>query len=82
MKFGYARVSTHEQTHDLLGFVNALNAQGFQFVSLTEQMNTTTTMGRLVFQIFGALAEYERGLIRERARRRPGPGGAWADHPG
>ena len=52
---------------DLLGFLNALDAQGIQFVSLTEQMDTTTPTGRLVFQIFGVLAEYERDLIRERA---------------
>ena len=52
---------------DLLGFVNALDVQGIRFVSLTEQMDTTTPTGRLVFQIFGALVEYERGLIRERA---------------
>ena len=51
---------------DLLGFVNALDAQGIQFVSLTERMNTTIPTGHRVFQIFGALAEYERGLIRER----------------
>ena len=52
---------------DLLGFVNDLEVQGVQFVSLTEQMDTTTPTGRLVFQIFGALAEYGRGPIRERA---------------
>ena len=52
---------------DLLTFVNDLEAQGVQFISLTWNMDTTTTMGRLLFQIFGALAEYERGLIRERA---------------
>ena len=50
---------------DLLGLVNVLEAQGVQSVSLTEQMDTATTMGRLVFPMFGALAEYERGLIRE-----------------
>lgn len=51
---------------DLLGFVNDLEAQDIQFVSLTEQMDTTSPMGKLVFQMFGALAEYERSLIRER----------------
>lgn len=34
--------------------------------SLTEQIDTTTPDGRLVFHIFGALAEFERALIRER----------------
>lgn len=52
---------------DLAGFAIELEAQGVQFVSLMENMDATTTMGRLVFQIFGALAEYERGLIWERA---------------
>ena len=50
---------------DLLAFVGVLEAQGVQFVSLTEQKDTTTPMGKLVFQMFGALAEYEQGLIRE-----------------
>ena len=127
IRFGYARVSTHDQTHDLqfdtlvaagctpehihtdtcsgsvacadrpalqqlrsrlqpgdtlvvwrldrlgrnlqdlIGFVDDLKHEEVQFASLTEQMDTATTMGRLIFQIFGALAEYERALIRERA---------------
>ena len=36
------------------------------FRSLTEAIDTTTVGGRLVFHIFGALAEFERGIIRER----------------
>lgn len=56
---------------DLLGFVKELEAQGIKFVSLTDQMDTPSSMRRLVFQIFGALVEYERGLIREPAL--PGP---------
>lgn len=127
IKFGYARVSTHDQTHDLqldalaaagcapecihtdtcsgsvacadrpalqqlrirlrpgdtlvvwrldrlgrnlqdlIGFVDGLRDDDVQFASLTEQMDTTTHMGRLIFQIFGALAEYERALLSERA---------------
>ncbi len=51
---------------DLLGFVNELKARGVQFIALTEQMDTTTPRGQLVFHIFEALAEYERSLIRER----------------
>ncbi|MGI0129042.1 MAG: recombinase family protein [Thermoplasmata archaeon] len=38
------------------------------FRSLQEDLNTTTPGGRLVFHIFGALAEFERDLIRERTR--------------
>ena len=52
---------------DLIGFVDGLRDDDMQFTSLTEQMDTSTHMGRLIFQIFGSLAEYERGLIRERA---------------
>jgi DNA invertase Pin-like site-specific DNA recombinase len=36
------------------------------FKSLTEEINTTTPGGKLIFHIFGALAEFERNLIRER----------------
>ncbi len=38
------------------------------FVSLKEGFDTTTNGGKLVFQIFGALAEFERNLIRERTK--------------
>ena len=36
------------------------------FKSLTEEINTTTPGGKLIFHIFGALVEFERNLIRER----------------
>ena len=52
----------------LIAQVNALDAQGVGFRSLTEAIDTTTTGGKLVFHIFGALAEFERELIRERTR--------------
>jgi DNA invertase Pin-like site-specific DNA recombinase len=45
-----------------------LEDRGVNFRSLTEGFDTTTNGGRLVFQIMGALAEYERNLIRERTR--------------
>ena len=48
--------------------MNALDAQGVGFRSLTEAIDTTTTGGKPVFHIFGALAEFERDLIRERTR--------------
>ena len=50
----------------LLETVEDLEQRGVGFQSLTEQMDTTTAGGKLVFQIFGALAEFERSLIRER----------------
>lgn len=50
----------------LIETVEDLDAQGIGFRSLTESIDTTTSGGKLVFHIFGALAEFERGLIRER----------------
>ncbi len=42
--------------------------RGGGFQSLTESIDTTHTGGRLIFHIFGALAEFERDLIRERTQ--------------
>ncbi len=50
----------------LIETVAALAARGIGFKSLTEQIDTTTSGGKLVFHVFGALAEFERDLIRER----------------
>ncbi len=52
----------------LIETVTALEKQGVGFQSLQESIDTTTSGGRLVFHIFGALAEFERNLIRERTR--------------
>ncbi len=52
----------------LIETVEALENRGIGFRSLAEAIDTTTAGGRLVFQIFGALAEFERGVIRERTR--------------
>jgi len=51
---------------DLVDIVDDLNRRGIGFRSLTESIDTTSTGGRLVFHIFGALAEFEHSLIRER----------------
>lgn len=51
---------------DLIETVNELAGRGIGFKSLTESIDTTTSGGRLVFHIFGALAEFEREIIRER----------------
>jgi len=50
----------------LIETVGMLEAQGIGFRSLHESIDTTTSGGRLIFHIFGALAEFERNLIRER----------------
>ena len=50
----------------LIETVEALEAKGIGFRSLTENIDTTTSGGRLIFHIFGALAEFERSIIRDR----------------
>jgi DNA invertase Pin-like site-specific DNA recombinase len=50
----------------LLQTVAGLQERGVGFKSLTEQIDTTTPGGKLIFHVFGALAEFERDLIRER----------------
>lgn len=50
----------------LLSIVNSLKDKQVAFRSLTEGMDTTTASGELLFHVFGALAQYERALIRER----------------
>lgn len=52
----------------LIEVVEGLEEQGVGFISLQEGFDTTTSGGKLVFQIFGALAEFERNLIRERTK--------------
>ena len=66
----------------LLAIVTDLKNRGVAFRSLTEQMDTTTPHGELLFGIFGSLAQYERALTRERviaglaaAKRRGRKGG-------
>jgi DNA invertase Pin-like site-specific DNA recombinase len=50
----------------LIETISKLDAQNIGFKSLTENIDTTTSGGKLIFHIFGALAEFERNLIRER----------------
>jgi DNA invertase Pin-like site-specific DNA recombinase len=52
----------------LIEVTTGLAERGIGFKSLTEQLDTTTPGGKLVFHVFGALAEFERELIRERTR--------------
>jgi DNA invertase Pin-like site-specific DNA recombinase len=51
---------------DLIAKVETLGEKGVQFKSLKENLDTTSSAGRLQFHIFGALAEFERDLNRER----------------
>lgn len=50
----------------LLQLIEELKSRSIGFQSLTESIDTTTPAGELVFHIFGALAQFERNLIRER----------------
>jgi DNA invertase Pin-like site-specific DNA recombinase len=52
----------------LISTMTDLEEQGIGFKSLTENIDTTTSGGKLIFHIFGALAEFERNLIRERTQ--------------
>jgi len=52
----------------LIDTVTDLQDKGIEFKSLTEAIDTTTSGGKLVFHIFGALAEFEREIIRERTK--------------
>src|SRR5271155_250080 len=59
----FARSVSH-----LLRALENFNALGIAFVSLSEQMDTTTPAGRMVFTVLGAVAELERSLIVERVK--------------
>ena len=66
----------------LLSIITDFGERGIAFRSLTEAMDTTTPHGELLFSMFGALAQYERALTRERvmaglaaAKRRGRQGG-------
>ena len=53
---------------DLIEMVNQLEARGVGLKSLHESLDTSSSSGKLIFHIFGALAEFERNLIRERTQ--------------
>ena len=53
-------------TRDLLDLVEKLNAKGVEFVSLKENIDTTTPTGKFMHTVFGAVAELECGYILQR----------------
>jgi len=53
---------------DLIARITELQNRQIGFKSLTEQIDTTTSGGKLIFHIFGSLAEFERDIIRERTQ--------------
>ena len=50
----------------LIDVVNDLNKRGVFFKSVQENIDTSSSGGKLTFHLFGALAEFERDIIRER----------------
>src|SRR5207247_7856776 len=52
----------------LIDTITYLNSRLVGFKSLTENIDSTTSGGKLIFHIFGSLAEFERDLIRERTK--------------
>ncbi len=52
----------------LVNALAELDARGVAFISLRDNLDLTTPSGRLMFQIIGAMAEFERALIQERVR--------------
>ena len=59
----FARSVSH-----LLRALETFRALGVEFVSLSEQVDTSTPTGKMVFTVLGAVAELERSLIVERVR--------------
>jgi DNA invertase Pin-like site-specific DNA recombinase len=59
----FARSVSH-----LLRALETFNSLGIEFVSLSEQIDTTTPTGKMIFTVLGAVAELERSLIAERVR--------------
>jgi DNA invertase Pin-like site-specific DNA recombinase len=59
----FARSVSH-----LLRALETFNSLGIAFLSLSEQLDTTTPTGKMVFTVLGAVAELERSLIAERVR--------------
>ena len=53
---------------DLITVVTQLESEGINFKSLHESIDTVSSSGKLVFHLFGALAEFERNLIQERTQ--------------
>lgn len=52
---------------DLLKIIDRIESVGATFRSITESIDTATPAGRMMMQMLGAFAEFERGMIRERS---------------
>lgn len=54
--------------HQLIETFNTLEKRGVGLTSITENIDASTSGGKLIFHIFGSIAEFERSLIRERTK--------------
>ena len=54
--------------HDFARLVEVLDRTGVSFVSVTQQFNTTTSMGRLTLNVLLSFAQFEREVTSERIR--------------
>ncbi len=54
--------------HDLILLARRLDEAGIGLMSVQERIDTSSSGGKLIFHMFGALAEFERNLVRERTR--------------
>jgi DNA invertase Pin-like site-specific DNA recombinase len=63
---GYARVSKGDKQTNALQAMERVAEAGAGFRSLTENIDTTTPAGRMMMQMVGSFAEFERAMIRER----------------
>lgn len=55
-------------TKQLISIAELLEEKGVDLISLKENINTTTPQGKLVFQVFAAIAEFQRSIIKEAQR--------------
>jgi DNA invertase Pin-like site-specific DNA recombinase len=60
----YSRIARN--THDLLAIVETLEKKGVHFISQKEQIDTSTSAGRLMLTIFAGIAQFERECLLER----------------
>jgi DNA invertase Pin-like site-specific DNA recombinase len=67
---------------DLLTILERLQTLGVAFQSLTEAIDTNSAGGRMMMQVVGAFAEFERGMIRERSMAGLARARAAGRHPG
>src|SRR5437667_12445699 len=61
-----ARGAVSRSLKDVLHIMEKIEAAGAGFRSLTEAIDTTTPAGRMMMQMLGSFAEFERAIVRER----------------